>query len=113
VVGGWHLAPYPDEIIAKTGEALKQINPFYLIPMHWLPHDDGSPTRDATEAHYALDGLARGRRRLAPIPLLIGGKAFSRSPPAQESNLRRRTSRGRLFIIGLHLELGIVSMASA
>jgi 7,8-dihydropterin-6-yl-methyl-4-(beta-D-ribofuranosyl)aminobenzene 5'-phosphate synthase len=34
VVGGWHLAPYPDEIIAKTVEALKQINPDYLIPMH-------------------------------------------------------------------------------
>jgi 7,8-dihydropterin-6-yl-methyl-4-(beta-D-ribofuranosyl)aminobenzene 5'-phosphate synthase len=34
VVGGWHLAPYPDEIIAKTVEALKEINPDYLIPMH-------------------------------------------------------------------------------
>jgi 7,8-dihydropterin-6-yl-methyl-4-(beta-D-ribofuranosyl)aminobenzene 5'-phosphate synthase len=34
VVGGWHLAPYPDEIIAKTVAALKQINPDYLIPMH-------------------------------------------------------------------------------
>jgi 7,8-dihydropterin-6-yl-methyl-4-(beta-D-ribofuranosyl)aminobenzene 5'-phosphate synthase len=34
VVGGWHLAPYPDELIAKTVEAMKQINPDYLIPMH-------------------------------------------------------------------------------
>jgi len=34
VVGGWHLAPYPDEIIDKTVEALKEINPDYLIPMH-------------------------------------------------------------------------------
>jgi len=34
VVGGWHLAPYPDEIIAKTVAALKEINPDYLIPMH-------------------------------------------------------------------------------
>ena len=34
VVGGWHLAPYPDEIIAKTVEALKEINPDYLIPLH-------------------------------------------------------------------------------
>lgn len=34
VVGGWHLAPYPDEIVAKTVEALKQIDPDYLIPMH-------------------------------------------------------------------------------
>ena len=34
VVGGWHLAPSPDEIVAKTVEAFKQINPDYLIPMH-------------------------------------------------------------------------------
>jgi 7,8-dihydropterin-6-yl-methyl-4-(beta-D-ribofuranosyl)aminobenzene 5'-phosphate synthase len=34
VVGGWHLAPYPDDIIAKTVQALKEINPDYLIPMH-------------------------------------------------------------------------------
>ena len=34
VVGGWHLAPAPDEIIAKTVEGFKQINPDYLIPMH-------------------------------------------------------------------------------
>ncbi len=34
VVGGWHLAPYPDEMIDKTVGALKEINPDYLIPMH-------------------------------------------------------------------------------
>jgi 7,8-dihydropterin-6-yl-methyl-4-(beta-D-ribofuranosyl)aminobenzene 5'-phosphate synthase len=34
VVGGWHLAPYPDDIINKTVGALKEINPDYLIPMH-------------------------------------------------------------------------------
>jgi 7,8-dihydropterin-6-yl-methyl-4-(beta-D-ribofuranosyl)aminobenzene 5'-phosphate synthase len=34
VVGGWHLAPYPDDVVAKTVEAFKQINPDYLIPMH-------------------------------------------------------------------------------
>jgi 7,8-dihydropterin-6-yl-methyl-4-(beta-D-ribofuranosyl)aminobenzene 5'-phosphate synthase len=34
VVGGWHLAPSPDEIVAKTVEAFKQIDPEYLIPMH-------------------------------------------------------------------------------
>lgn len=34
VVGGWHLAPYPDEMIAKTVHAMKEINPDYLIPMH-------------------------------------------------------------------------------
>jgi 7,8-dihydropterin-6-yl-methyl-4-(beta-D-ribofuranosyl)aminobenzene 5'-phosphate synthase len=34
VVGGWHLAPYPDELIAKTVTAMKEINPDYIIPMH-------------------------------------------------------------------------------
>jgi 7,8-dihydropterin-6-yl-methyl-4-(beta-D-ribofuranosyl)aminobenzene 5'-phosphate synthase len=34
VVGGWHLAPSPDEIVAKTVEAFKQVDPDYLIPMH-------------------------------------------------------------------------------
>jgi 7,8-dihydropterin-6-yl-methyl-4-(beta-D-ribofuranosyl)aminobenzene 5'-phosphate synthase len=34
VVGGWHLAPAPDEVVAKTVEALKPIDPDYLIPMH-------------------------------------------------------------------------------
>ena len=34
VVGGWHLAPYADEITAKTVAALKEINPDCLIPMH-------------------------------------------------------------------------------
>ncbi len=34
VVGGWHLAPSPDEIVAKTVEAFKQIDLDYLIPVH-------------------------------------------------------------------------------
>jgi 7,8-dihydropterin-6-yl-methyl-4-(beta-D-ribofuranosyl)aminobenzene 5'-phosphate synthase len=34
VVGGWHLAPSPDEMVAKTVAAFKEINPDYLIPMH-------------------------------------------------------------------------------
>ena len=34
VVGGFHLAPAPDEIVAKTVEAFKTINPDYIIPMH-------------------------------------------------------------------------------
>lgn len=34
VVGGWHLALAPDEIIAKTIDGFKRINPDYLIPMH-------------------------------------------------------------------------------
>jgi 7,8-dihydropterin-6-yl-methyl-4-(beta-D-ribofuranosyl)aminobenzene 5'-phosphate synthase len=34
VVGGFHLAPAPDAIVAKTVEAFKAINPDYIIPMH-------------------------------------------------------------------------------
>jgi 7,8-dihydropterin-6-yl-methyl-4-(beta-D-ribofuranosyl)aminobenzene 5'-phosphate synthase len=34
VVGGWHLAPYPDELIAKTVAALKEIDPDWYVPMH-------------------------------------------------------------------------------
>jgi len=34
VVGGFHLAPAPDEIVAKTVEAFKAIDPDYIVPMH-------------------------------------------------------------------------------
>jgi 7,8-dihydropterin-6-yl-methyl-4-(beta-D-ribofuranosyl)aminobenzene 5'-phosphate synthase len=34
VVGGWHLAPSPEEIVAKTVAAFKEIDPDYLLPMH-------------------------------------------------------------------------------
>jgi 7,8-dihydropterin-6-yl-methyl-4-(beta-D-ribofuranosyl)aminobenzene 5'-phosphate synthase len=34
VVGGFHLAPAPDEIVAKTVDAFKAINPDYIIPSH-------------------------------------------------------------------------------
>jgi 7,8-dihydropterin-6-yl-methyl-4-(beta-D-ribofuranosyl)aminobenzene 5'-phosphate synthase len=34
VVGGFHLAPAPDEVVAKTVDAFKQINPDYIIPSH-------------------------------------------------------------------------------
>jgi len=34
IVGGFHLAPASDEIVSKTVEAFKDINPDYLIPMH-------------------------------------------------------------------------------
>lgn len=34
VVGGFHLAPAPDEIVAKTVAAFKDIDPDYLIPAH-------------------------------------------------------------------------------
>src|SRR5262249_42427124 len=34
VVGGFHLAPAPDEIVAKTVDAFRTIDPDYVIPMH-------------------------------------------------------------------------------
>jgi 7,8-dihydropterin-6-yl-methyl-4-(beta-D-ribofuranosyl)aminobenzene 5'-phosphate synthase len=34
IVGGFHLAPAPDAIVAKTVEAFKAIGPDYVIPMH-------------------------------------------------------------------------------
>jgi hypothetical protein len=34
VVGGFHLAPAPDEIVQKAVDAFKAINPDYIIPMH-------------------------------------------------------------------------------
>jgi len=34
IVGGWHLAPAPDDVVAATVDALKEINPDYLLPMH-------------------------------------------------------------------------------
>ena len=34
VVGGFHLAPAPDEIVAKTIAAFKEIDPDYLMPAH-------------------------------------------------------------------------------
>jgi 7,8-dihydropterin-6-yl-methyl-4-(beta-D-ribofuranosyl)aminobenzene 5'-phosphate synthase len=34
IVGGFHLAPAPDDVVAKTVEAFKAINPDYLLPSH-------------------------------------------------------------------------------
>ena len=34
IVGGFHLAPAPDQIVAKTVAAFKDIDPDYIIPMH-------------------------------------------------------------------------------
>jgi 7,8-dihydropterin-6-yl-methyl-4-(beta-D-ribofuranosyl)aminobenzene 5'-phosphate synthase len=34
IVGGFHLAPAPDEVVAKTVEAFKAIDPDYVIPAH-------------------------------------------------------------------------------
>jgi 7,8-dihydropterin-6-yl-methyl-4-(beta-D-ribofuranosyl)aminobenzene 5'-phosphate synthase len=34
VMGGFHLAPTPEPYVAQTIDALKEINPDYLVPMH-------------------------------------------------------------------------------
>ncbi len=34
IVGGFHLAPAPEEIVAKTVAAFKAINPDYIVPSH-------------------------------------------------------------------------------
>jgi 7,8-dihydropterin-6-yl-methyl-4-(beta-D-ribofuranosyl)aminobenzene 5'-phosphate synthase len=34
IVGGFHLAPAPDEIVAKTVEAFKEFRPDHVIPAH-------------------------------------------------------------------------------
>jgi 7,8-dihydropterin-6-yl-methyl-4-(beta-D-ribofuranosyl)aminobenzene 5'-phosphate synthase len=34
IVGGFHLAPAPDEVVAKTVDAFRAIDPDYVIPMH-------------------------------------------------------------------------------
>jgi 7,8-dihydropterin-6-yl-methyl-4-(beta-D-ribofuranosyl)aminobenzene 5'-phosphate synthase len=34
VVGGFHLAPAPEEVVAKTVAAFKAINPDYILPAH-------------------------------------------------------------------------------
>ena len=34
IVGGFHLAPAPDDVVAKTVAVFKSINPDYIIPMH-------------------------------------------------------------------------------
>jgi 7,8-dihydropterin-6-yl-methyl-4-(beta-D-ribofuranosyl)aminobenzene 5'-phosphate synthase len=34
IVGGWHLAVSPDDVVDKTVKAIKDINPDYILPMH-------------------------------------------------------------------------------
>jgi 7,8-dihydropterin-6-yl-methyl-4-(beta-D-ribofuranosyl)aminobenzene 5'-phosphate synthase len=34
VVGGFHLAPAPDEVVAKTIQAFRAIDPDHIIPAH-------------------------------------------------------------------------------
>jgi 7,8-dihydropterin-6-yl-methyl-4-(beta-D-ribofuranosyl)aminobenzene 5'-phosphate synthase len=34
IVGGFHLAPAPDEIVGKTIAAFREIDPDYIVPAH-------------------------------------------------------------------------------
>jgi 7,8-dihydropterin-6-yl-methyl-4-(beta-D-ribofuranosyl)aminobenzene 5'-phosphate synthase len=34
VLGGFHLSVAPDDYVARTVQALKEIDPDYVIPMH-------------------------------------------------------------------------------
>ena len=68
VDGGWHLAPYPDEIIAKTVEALNEDQSgLSLIPVQCA----GFRTMMAIEREMPQSWHARGLRRLVAIPSLI------------------------------------------
>lgn len=34
IIGGLHLAPYPENYVAKTIEALRDVDPNYIVPLH-------------------------------------------------------------------------------
>jgi 7,8-dihydropterin-6-yl-methyl-4-(beta-D-ribofuranosyl)aminobenzene 5'-phosphate synthase len=34
VVGGWHLAEAPEDVVARTVAALKELAPEFFVPMH-------------------------------------------------------------------------------
>ena len=34
VIGGFHLAPYPDDYVHRTITALKEIDVDYVVPLH-------------------------------------------------------------------------------
>lgn len=46
LIGGFHLAPYPDEYVQQTVAALKEINIDYIIPLHCT----GEPFYDKARA---------------------------------------------------------------
>ena len=58
--------PAPDEIVAKTVEAFKAIDPDYIIPMHCTgtEHDLRCSTRDAQNTCHAIDRHSRDLREL-------------------------------------------------
>jgi 7,8-dihydropterin-6-yl-methyl-4-(beta-D-ribofuranosyl)aminobenzene 5'-phosphate synthase len=43
VIGGFHLAPYPEEYVRDTVKALQEIDPTYVVPLHCT----GEPFYDA------------------------------------------------------------------
>ncbi len=50
IVGGFHLAPAPEEIVAKTVVEFKAVNPDYVIPMHC------TGLNTITAVHMAMPG---------------------------------------------------------
>lgn len=46
VIGGFHLAPYPEEYARDTVKALQEIDPTYVVPLHCT----GEPFYDAARA---------------------------------------------------------------
>jgi 7,8-dihydropterin-6-yl-methyl-4-(beta-D-ribofuranosyl)aminobenzene 5'-phosphate synthase len=71
-MGGWHLAPAPDGVVANTVDALKQINPDYLIPMHCTGLNTiGAIQREMPDTlimDHAVDRHTGGIRRIARSP---------------------------------------------
>jgi 7,8-dihydropterin-6-yl-methyl-4-(beta-D-ribofuranosyl)aminobenzene 5'-phosphate synthase len=55
VIGGFHLAPYPEDYVRETVLALKEIDPDYVIPMHCT----GDPFSDIAKAEMP-NKLLRG-----------------------------------------------------
>jgi 7,8-dihydropterin-6-yl-methyl-4-(beta-D-ribofuranosyl)aminobenzene 5'-phosphate synthase len=46
VIGGFHLAPYPEEYVRDTVKALQEIDPTYVVPLHCT----GEPFYEAARA---------------------------------------------------------------
>jgi 7,8-dihydropterin-6-yl-methyl-4-(beta-D-ribofuranosyl)aminobenzene 5'-phosphate synthase len=55
VIGGFHLAPNPEDYVRETVLALKEIDPDYVIPMHCT----GDPFSDIAKAEMP-NKLLRG-----------------------------------------------------
>jgi 7,8-dihydropterin-6-yl-methyl-4-(beta-D-ribofuranosyl)aminobenzene 5'-phosphate synthase len=64
IVGGFHLAPAPDDIVAKTVAAFKAIDPDYILPGHCTGLNTLIAVHRELPAKLAVDGHARDLRRL-------------------------------------------------